>query len=88
MEEKMMLCKSEDEMKRVIIKKSRASEEERAKAHAEICNCGAKTLHEYIENHFKDQDEVKRRWLERVMGPWESEDYDNYTKFHLWMLGV
>jgi len=22
------------------------------------------------------------------MGPWESEDYDNYTKFHLWMLGV
>jgi hypothetical protein len=73
-------------MKRLIKKKSKASEEEKAKRHAQICNCGAKTLHEYIENHFKDQDEVKKRWLERVMGTWKSQDYDNYAKFHLWML--
>ena len=74
-------------MKRVIKNKFKVSEEEKAKKHGQICNCGAKTLREYIQNHFKNQDEVKKRRLEHVMGTWKSQDYDNYAKFHLWMLG-
>jgi tetratricopeptide (TPR) repeat protein len=44
---------------------------EKAKSHAEVCNCGAKNLHEYIEYHFLDLDEPSRRKYERVMGTWK-----------------
>ena len=32
-------------------------------------------------------DEVKKRWYMNAMKTWKDEDYENYAKFHLWMLG-
>lgn len=62
------------------------TEEEKAKKHAEICNCGSRTLHEYIENHFKDLDKPSRRKYERVMGTWKSEDYAEYSRWFIEMI--
>jgi lipopolysaccharide biosynthesis regulator YciM len=62
-------------------------EEERAKRHAEICICGAKNLHEYIEYHFRDLDEPSRRKYERVMRTCRPEDHVRYGKWFLEMMG-
>jgi len=32
-------------------------------------------------------DEVKKNWYMNAMRTWKKEDYENYEKFHLWMLG-
>jgi len=30
---------------------------------------------------------VKKRWYMNAMKTWKKEDYEDYAKFHLWMLG-
>ena len=42
---------------------------------------------EYLETHLKGMDETKKRWYLNAMKTWTKDDYDNYTKFHLWMFG-
>jgi hypothetical protein len=42
---------------------------------------------EYLSTHLKEMDEVEKRWYMNAMKTWTEEDYDNYTKFNLWMLG-
>jgi hypothetical protein len=42
---------------------------------------------EYLRTHLKRMDEVKRRWYLNAMKTWTKEDYDQYARFHLWILG-
>lgn len=43
---------------------------------------------EYIETHLTKMDDVKKAWYFHTMKTWTKEDYDNYTKIQLWMLGA
>jgi len=46
-----------------------------------------KSIEEYLNTHLKNMDEVKRNWYMNAMRTWKKKDYENYEKFHLWMLG-
>jgi hypothetical protein len=41
----------------------------------------------YLRTHLRGMDKVKKRWYMNAMKTWKKEDYQNYTKFHLWMMG-
>ena len=43
---------------------------------------------EYLTTHLKEMDEVEKRWYMNAMKTWTEEDYDNYARFHLWILGA
>jgi len=43
---------------------------------------------EYLRTHLKGMDDTRKRWYMNAMKTWTKEDYDNYTKFHLWMLST
>jgi len=43
---------------------------------------------EYLKTHLLALDNVKKVWYLHAMRTWTKEDYDNYVKFHLWILGV
>jgi len=47
-----------------------------------------KSTEEYLNTHLKNMDEVKRNWYMNAMRSWKKKDYENYEKFHFWMLGV
>jgi hypothetical protein len=42
---------------------------------------------EYLANHLTGMDEVEKRWYMNAMKTWTKEDYDDYLRFHLWILG-
>jgi hypothetical protein len=42
---------------------------------------------QYLSTHLKGMDKVRKRWYMNTMKTWKKEDYENYEKFHLWMLG-
>ena len=41
---------------------------------------------EYMRTHLRGMDETRKRWYMNAMKTWTKEDYENYAKFHLWML--
>lgn len=41
---------------------------------------------EYLKIHLKGMDEVEKAWYLHAMKTWTKEDYDNYLRFHLWIL--
>ena len=43
---------------------------------------------EYLETHLKGMDGMKTTFYTNAMKTWGKNDYDNYAKFHLWMLGI
>lgn len=38
----------------------------------------------YLRIHLRGMDKVKKRWYMNAMKTWKKEDY---SKFHLWMMG-
>ena len=42
---------------------------------------------QYLNTHLKEMDEVEKRWYMNAMRTWSEEDYDEYGRFHLWILG-
>jgi hypothetical protein len=42
---------------------------------------------ECLKTHLKGMDEGKKRWYMNAMKIWKKKDYNNYERFHLWMLG-
>jgi len=42
---------------------------------------------EYLKIHLKGMDEVEKAWYLHSMKTWTKKDYDNYLRFHLWILG-
>ena len=42
---------------------------------------------EYLASHLTGMDEIEKRWYMNAMKTWTKEDYDNYLRFHLWILG-
>jgi hypothetical protein len=42
---------------------------------------------EYMRTHLRGMDETRKRWYMNTMKTWTKEDYENYGKFHLCMLG-
>jgi hypothetical protein len=43
---------------------------------------------EYLETHLTGMDEMKMRFYMASMKTWKRGDYDNYNRFHLWMLSA
>lgn len=41
---------------------------------------------EYLASHLRGMDEVKKAWYMNAMKMWKKQDYDNYVRFHVWML--
>ncbi|MDP2970248.1 MAG: hypothetical protein Q8P64_13725 [Deltaproteobacteria bacterium] len=41
----------------------------------------------YPRRYLRGMDKVRKRWYMNAMKTWKKEDYENYAKFHFWMLG-
>ena len=41
----------------------------------------------YLKTHLKEMEEKRKRWYLNAMKTWTRKDYNNYTNFHLWMMG-
>ena len=41
---------------------------------------------DYLRTHLRGMDRVKKSWYMNAMKTWKKEEYERYTRFHLWMM--
>jgi hypothetical protein len=41
----------------------------------------------YLRTHLRGMGKIKKQSYMNAMKTWKKEDYEDYAKFHLWMMG-